>query len=128
MSMFKNSWTVLNWQSPKIFFYPSLWTLNLNLNNLEIIGNNPFLKRGNFLNKERNHSWPKVKTPFTPYSVFTPYSGFTPGTPVFTHYTSARQRYSPVGWWMCRTEELNWESNQIKFVTISMKISKICSK
>ena len=26
---------------------------------------------------------------------FTPYSGFTPGTLVFTHYTSARQRYAP---------------------------------
>ena len=26
---------------------------------------------------------------------FTPYSGFIPGTQVFTHYTSARQRYAP---------------------------------
>ena len=26
---------------------------------------------------------------------FAPYSGFTQGTPVFTHYTSARRRYSP---------------------------------
>ena len=26
---------------------------------------------------------------------FTPYSGFTLGTSVFTHYTTARQRYSP---------------------------------
>ena len=25
---------------------------------------------------------------------FTPYIGFTPGTPVFTHFTSARQRYA----------------------------------
>ena len=29
---------------------------------------------------------------------FTPYSGFTPGTTVFTHYTSARWRYSPNEW------------------------------
>ena len=28
---------------------------------------------------------------------FTPYSGFTSGTLVFTHYTSARRRYSPLG-------------------------------
>ena len=28
---------------------------------------------------------------------FTPYSGFTSGTLVFTHYTSARRRYSPQG-------------------------------
>ena len=27
----------------------------------------------------------------------TPYSGFTLGTLVFTHYTSARRRYSPQG-------------------------------
>ena len=27
-----------------------------------------------------------------------PYSGFTPGIPVFTHYTSARRRYSPKDW------------------------------
>ena len=27
--------------------------------------------------------------------LFTPYSGFTLGTPVFTHYTSARRRYAP---------------------------------
>ena len=27
---------------------------------------------------------------------FNPYSGFTPGTPVFTHYTSARWRYAPM--------------------------------
>ena len=26
---------------------------------------------------------------------FTSYSGFTPGTPIFTHYTSARWRYAP---------------------------------
>ena len=26
---------------------------------------------------------------------FTPNSGFTPGTPVFTHFTSARRRYAP---------------------------------
>ena len=26
---------------------------------------------------------------------FTPCSGFTPGTPIFTHYTPARQRYFP---------------------------------
>ena len=25
----------------------------------------------------------------------TPYNGLTPGTPVFTHYTSARGRYAP---------------------------------
>ena len=25
---------------------------------------------------------------------FIPYSGFTSGTPVFTHYTSSRQRYA----------------------------------
>ena len=27
-----------------------------------------------------------------------PYSGFTLSTPVFTHYTSARQRYAPMIW------------------------------
>ena len=48
----------------------------------------------------------KGKTPFTPYS------GFTSGTLVFTHYTSARQRYSPTlngdsGSW-----ELHWKSNR----------------
>ena len=26
---------------------------------------------------------------------FTPNSGFTPGTPVFTHFTTARRRYAP---------------------------------
>ena len=29
---------------------------------------------------------------------FTPYSGFTSSTLVFTHYTSARRRYSPKEW------------------------------
>ena len=32
-----------------------------------------------------------VKGP--PPDPFTPYKGFTPGTPVFTHYNSARYRY-----------------------------------
>ena len=36
---------------------------------------------------------------------FAPYSGFTPGTPVFTHYTSARQRYSPMEWWQRRSDK-----------------------
>ena len=43
---------------------------------------------------------PRGHLPFTPYSVFffffSPYSGFTRGTPVFTHYTSARWRYAPM--------------------------------
>ena len=34
------------------------------------------------------------------------------GTPVFTHYTSARWRYSPNYCRMCRTRELNQKSNQ----------------
>ena len=32
----------------------------------------------------------------TPHNIHCIYSGFTPGTPVFTHYTSARQRYAPM--------------------------------
>ena len=40
--------------------------------------------------------WDKVKGPPPDLKgkiPFTPYSGFTLGTPVFTHYTSARWRY-----------------------------------
>ena len=48
----------------------------------------------------------KGKTPFTLFS------GFTLVTPVFTHNTPARRRYSPNDCWMCRTGELNWKSNQ----------------
>ena len=30
---------------------------------------------------------------------FTPYIGFTLGTPVFTHYTTARRKYAPPWCW-----------------------------
>ena len=42
---------------------------------------------------------------------FTPYSGLTPGTPVFTHFTSARRRYPPhdVG---SDTQQYNLKINQ----------------
>ena len=35
-----------------------------------------------------------------------------PGTPVFTNYTSARQRYSPNDWWKCQTRWLHWKRNR----------------
>ena len=46
----------------------------------------------------RNHTlWDTVKGPppdLKGKTPFTPFSGFTLGTPVFTHYTPARQGYS----------------------------------
>ena len=49
--------------------------------------------------KIRTHAlWDTVKGPppnLKGKTPFTPYSGFTLGTIVYTHYTTARQRYSP---------------------------------
>ena len=47
---------------------------------------------------------------------FFPYSSFTPGTPGYTHYTPARQRYSPLGKLIPKTKHYHKKSSQDEYL------------